>query len=169
MTPLEREAIRQEFHRDGRSRFLLRLHVLLMVDAGFTCTALGKQMGMNPITLMRWIKRYDEAGVTGLLYEKHRGRPKSMDRFQWNRLERDLEKSPRFFGFSYDHWDGPALGEHLQRHYGIQLGLRQCQRILSGKVFVFESSGNVLLQHSGLTAKGAVAAQSIEVEESVIR
>ena len=140
MTQLDRAAIRQEFHRDAHSRFLLRLHVLLMVDAGHTCTELGRQVGMNPITLMRWINRYDEDGVMGLQYEKCRGRPKSMDKLQWNRLEIDLGKSPKIFGFSYNHWDGRTLGEHLKRCYGVHLGLRQCQRILSGRVFSLDSS-----------------------------
>lgn len=140
MTPLERAVIQQELHRNAHSRYLLRLHVLLLVDAGYTCTELGRPVGVNPITLMRWVKRYEEKGIVGLLEEGRTGRPKTMNAFQWNRLSNDLKKLPRFFGFSCDRWGGPALAEHLQRCYGIPLGLRQCQRILKDKVFVPDDS-----------------------------
>jgi transposase len=28
-------------------------------------------------------------------------------------------------------WDGPLLAAHLRRHYGVSLGVRQCQRIFT--------------------------------------
>jgi len=36
---------------------------------------------------------------------------------------------PRYFGFGSRLWDGPTFAEHLRRCYGIDLGLRQCQRL----------------------------------------
>ncbi|SPJ15737.1 hypothetical protein SBBP2_1720008 [Burkholderiales bacterium] len=48
---------------------------------------------------------------------------------QWRRLEADLRKTPRYFGFLSNLWDGPTFAEHLRRCYGVDLGLRQCQRL----------------------------------------
>lgn len=28
-------------------------------------------------------------------------------------------------------WDGRLLAEHLRRHYGVSIGVRQCQRIFT--------------------------------------
>ena len=47
----------------------------------------------------------------------------------WQRVERDLRRSPREFGFAHTMWDGPLLAEHLHRRYHLKLGVRQCQRL----------------------------------------
>lgn len=52
-----------------------------------------------------------------------------MDESQWARIEADLRKTPRDFGFEAGLWDGPVLSEHLRQRYGIELGVRQCQRL----------------------------------------
>lgn len=36
---------------------------------------------------------------------------------------------PRDFDLAATLWDGPVLSEHLRRRYGVDLGVRQCQRL----------------------------------------
>src|SRR5579883_3223449 len=51
------------------------------------------------------------------------------DQSQWNELEADLRRDPREFGLATHRWDGPALSKFLRLRYGVELGVRQCQRI----------------------------------------
>ena len=122
--------IHHEVTQDEYSRFHHRLHIVLLIAAGCTCSEIGRYFGENPATVRRWSQRFLEKGVAGLHDSDRSGRPKSLAPFQLRRLCSDLNKTPRYFGFKSLKWSGPAIAEHLRRHYGIDLGLRQCQRLL---------------------------------------
>ena len=48
---------------------------------------------------------------------------------EWRQLQRDLRRSPQAFGLAENLWDGRLVSEHLRKHYGVDLSVRQCQRI----------------------------------------
>ena len=79
--------------------------------------------------MQRWVWRFEQSGFAGLRDSERPGRPRSLETTQWRRVEADLRKSPREFGFEAGIWDGPILAEHLRRHYRLELGVRQCQRL----------------------------------------
>ncbi len=56
-------------------------------------------------------------------------RPPTLDGKDWRKLQSDLRKTPRDFDLAGTLWDGPVLSEHLRRRYGVDLGVRQCQRL----------------------------------------
>lgn len=130
LTAAERADIFRAIYRNEQARFLHRLHIVLLVSAGCSYAEIGRYFGENSSTILRWVKRFREASVAGLKSTDRPGRPKSLGPFQWSHLEADLGKAPRYFGFETPEWDGPTIAEHLRRYYGIDLGLRQCQRVL---------------------------------------
>jgi len=111
-------AIREEIDRSEESRYDHRLHGLLLVSSGRSCT-----------TVQRWVRRFEESGFAGLREGERSGRPRALDDRSWSRIEADLRKDPRSLGLEANLWDGPLLSEHLRRTYGISLGVRQCQRL----------------------------------------
>lgn len=122
-------ALRREIDRDESSRYDHRLHALLLVAAGRSCTEVAQWFGESASTVQRWVRRFRVRGLDGLHDDERPGRPCSLDAVQRRRLEADLRKAPRYFGFTARTWDGPTLAEHLRRCYGVDLGLRQCQRL----------------------------------------
>jgi transposase len=126
---LVHSAIRREIERDEASRYDHRLHALLLVAAGRSCTEVAQWFGENSSTVQRWVRRFRAQGLDGLHDHERSGRPRSLDASQWRRVEADLRKTPRYFGFPSRVWDGPTFAEHLRRCYGVDLGLRQCQRL----------------------------------------
>ncbi len=121
--------IRREIDRDDTSRYDHRLHALLLVASGRSCTEVAQWFGENASTVQRWVHRFRANGLEGLHDGERPGRPRSLDPVQWRRVESDLRKTPRYFGFPARAWDGPTFAEHLRRVYGVDLGLRQCQRL----------------------------------------
>jgi transposase len=121
--------IRREIDRDEASRYDHRLHALLLVAGGRSCTEVAQWFGENASTVQRWVRRFRVQGLDGLHDGERPGRPGALDPVQWRRLEADLRKTPRYFGFAARSWDGPTFAEHLRRCYGVDLGLRQCQRL----------------------------------------
>ena len=124
-----RLAIQQEINRNDESRYDHRLHGLLMVAAGQSCRKVGLLFGENPTTVQRWVSRFDESGLEGLREGERSGRPRLLQSAQWRKLQGELRRAPRALGLEANLWDGPLLAEHLRRHYGLDLGVRQCQRV----------------------------------------
>ena len=124
-----RIAIQQEIVRSDESRYDHRLHGLLLVAGGQSCQRVAETFGENPRTVQRWVKRFEEYGLDGLREGERPGRPSTLDAKQWAALGRDMWRTPKDFGHAAHLWDGKLLSEHLRRHYGVTLGVRQCQRI----------------------------------------
>lgn len=124
-----RIAIQHEIGRTEESRYGHRLHGLLLLAAGHSCRQVAALFGEDDTTVQRWVKRFMQGGVTALREGQRPGRPPTLDLEQWSRLEVDLQRSPRDFGFATECWDGPTLSRFLHLRYGVELGVRQCQRI----------------------------------------
>lgn len=122
-------AIRQEIDRSQESRYDHRLHGLLLVSSGRSCTEVGHLFGESPTTVQRWVRRFEQGGFSGLHQGRRSGRPPALGDTQWRRVEADLRKTPHAFGLKAGLWDGPLLSVHLRRKYRIELGVRQCQRM----------------------------------------
>ena len=122
-------AIRQEIERSEESRYDHRLHGVLLVSSGQSCTEVGRLFGEAATTIQRWVGRFEQSGLAGLREGERSGRPRLLDVVAWRRIEADLRKNPRDFGFEAGLWDGPILSEHLRRNYRVKMGERQCQRL----------------------------------------
>jgi len=122
-------AIREEIERSEESRYDHRLHGLLLVANGRSCTEVGELFGEAATTVQRWVRRFEENGFSGLRDGERSGRPRALDDRSWSRIEADLRRDPKTLGLEANLWDGPLLSEHLRRTYGIKLGVRQCQRL----------------------------------------
>jgi transposase len=121
-----RIALQQEIARSEESRYDHRLHGLLLVSAGQSCRQVAELFGENGTTVQRWVRRFERGGLQALQEGERSGRPATLDAGQWRKLQGDLRKTPRDFATL---WDGPVLSEHLRRHYRVDLGVRQCQRL----------------------------------------
>jgi len=122
-------AIQQEIGRSEESRYDHRLHGLLLVANGQSCRSVGELLGEAATTIQRWVHRFEAGGFEALRDGERPGRPRALGARQWRQLERDLRRSPEAFGLTENLWDGQLLSEHLHKHYGVALSVRQCQRI----------------------------------------
>ena len=124
-----RIAIQQKIERSEESRYDHRLHGLLLVTAGHSCREVAALFGENGTTVQRWVNRFEKGGLDALREGERSGRPRTLDAKDWRKLQSDLRKTPRDFDLAATLWDGPVLSEHLRRRYGVNLGVRQCQRL----------------------------------------
>jgi len=122
-------AIQQEIGRSEESRYDHRLHGVLLVANGQSCHGVAQLFGEDPTTVQRWVRRFEQRGFEGLRDGERSGRRRSLDERRWRQLQRDLRRDPEQFGHPQGLWDGRLLSAHLKKHYGIDLGVRQCQRM----------------------------------------
>jgi len=103
----------------------------LLVSQGQSCYDVGKMLGHDSTTLQRWVNDFNKFGFSGLYDKEREGRPASLNARQWAKLNKDLRHHPAKFKYDQNLWDGKLLSHHLSEHYGIALGVRQCQRIFT--------------------------------------
>ena len=124
-----RLAIQDEILRSEESRYDHRLHGILLVCSGFSCTKVAELLGQGRRTVQYWVRRFEQSGFAGLQEGFRAGRPPSLDEETLEEVGGDLRRSPREWGYSQNLWDGKLLSHHLAERYGAQLGVRQCQRL----------------------------------------
>jgi transposase len=146
-------AIRQEIERNDESRYDHRLHGLLLVANGMSARQAALWLSESERTVQRWVNRFEQIGFAGLQEGERPGRPRRLSEEHWQRLEHDLRRTPREFGFAQTLWDGNLLAEHLRRRYHVKLGVRQCQRL-------FRQLGFRLRKPRPVIAKADPAAQA---------
>lgn len=124
-----RFAVQDEILRSEESRYDHRLHGILLVCSGFSCSKVAELLGQSRRTVQYWVRRFEQSGFAGLQEGFRAGRPPALDEETLEEVGRDLRRSPRDWGYSQNLWDGKLLSHHLAERYGAQLGVRQCQRL----------------------------------------
>jgi len=122
-------ALQQEISRSLESRYDHRLHGLLFLCQGMSTYAVGHLLGHSPRTIQYWFHRFQEEGLMGLVDTEGRGRRSLLSLRQQKQLGADLRKPPTAFGYSQGQWDGIVLSHHLEKGFGLKIGVRQCQRL----------------------------------------
>lgn len=124
-----RTAIQEEVTRSEESRYDHRLHGLLLLAAGHSCRDVAGLFGEDDTTVQRWVRRFERGGLRALRERKRPGRPRTLGIEQWSELQADLLKTPQEWGLAATLWDGPLLAQHVRHRFGLELSVRQCQRI----------------------------------------
>ena len=121
--------LQQEVHRSEESRYHHRLHGVLLVAQGMTCPHVGQLLGDAPRTVEYWVHTFEQYGLIGLHEGERSGRPRRLSEKQLQEVEAALRRPPEAWGMSANLWDGKTLADFLERRYGVELGVRQCQRL----------------------------------------
>jgi len=122
-------AIQQEISRSEEARYDHRLHGVLLVCRGLSCYEVADLFGQHSTTIQRWVWSFEKNGFAGLADAERPGRPSRLTAEQWEQMNQDLRRQPRDLGYQQNLWDGKLLSHHVQQFYGVDLGVRQCQRI----------------------------------------
>ena len=125
-----RDILKSESTSDAEKRYLHRLHCVWVVEKGCSCQQIAGWFDEHIRTVQRWVKHAQEYGIEGLKDEKKMGRPTKIRDDQRKMLIQEISKSPEDLGYYQVAWNGKLLQMHLHRRYGVELGLRQCQRFL---------------------------------------
>lgn len=122
-------SLQQEIQRSEESRYDHRLHGVLLVAQGMTCPEVARLLGDAPRSVEYWVHRYRLRGLGGLTEGERPGRRPRLNAEQMKAIGRVLRHSPTDAGMRVNLWDGKTLSAWIEKNYGIQLKVRQCQRL----------------------------------------
>src|SRR2546429_9158391 len=121
--------LQDEIRRSEESRYDHRLHGVLLVAHGMTCPEAAALLGDAPRTVEYWVRGFEEKGLAALREGERSGRPGRLSEKHLRAINTALRRMPRELGLSGNLWDGKTLATWIEREYGIDLGVRQCQRL----------------------------------------
>jgi len=118
-----------EIERSEDSRYDHRLHGVLLVAQGLTCSEVARLLGHTSKTIENWVNRFNSDGFNALRDEKRSGRPSKLSLELVDKINNDIRIDPQNLGYNQNLWDGKLLSHHIKMKYGISLSVRQCQRL----------------------------------------
>jgi len=121
--------LQQEIQRSEESRYDHRLHGVILVAQGMTCPEVARLLGDAPRSVENWVHHFEQEGLAGLTEGERPGRPSRLDEKQVKEINRVLRAKPSDAGMRVNLWDGKTLSAWIDKAYGVQLGVRQCQRL----------------------------------------
>ena len=121
--------LQDEIRRSYEARYDHRLHAILMVAQGMSCRKVAHLLGDAPRTVAYWVSRFEAEGLSGLADADRSGRPCRVDEQQIKLIETALREHPSQYGLTGNLWDGKLLSHFIDQQFGVELGVRQCQRL----------------------------------------
>lgn len=126
-----RQLIRTALTNTHDAHLLHRLDGVLLVAEGRRCGEVAVWFGVDRRTVERWVQVASVAGVDGLAEHRHSGRPARLTGDLMQRIRLALRAPPAQAGFRGRTWSGKRLSLFLAGHYGVELSVRHCQRLIA--------------------------------------
>ena len=121
--------LQDEIRRSYEARYDHRLHAVLMVAQGMSCRKVAQLLGDAPRSVAYWVSSFESVGLSGLADADRPGRPSRLDEQQIKLIEKALRATPSQYGLTSNLWDGKLLSRFIEQQFGVDLGVRQCQRL----------------------------------------
>lgn len=122
-------ALQDEIRRSEQSRYDHRLHGVLLVAQGMTCPQVAALLGEATRTVEYWVRGFERDGLTALVEKERSGRRARLDNAQLEIVAAVLRETPEAAGLAGNLWDGKSLSAFLKGRFGVDLQVRQCQRL----------------------------------------
>jgi transposase len=96
-----------------------RRRALTLLDEGHSLNEVGRQIGCNPSSVMRWRDARRHGGADALQVRFSPGRPLKLVAGQRKRLVRLLLKGPLAQGYRTNLWTTARIAEVVEREFGV--------------------------------------------------
>lgn len=114
--------------RSSHERILHRLHSVVLVQNGFSCSEVARCYGDSARIVAYWVKRFESDGVSGLREKVRSGRPSKLTLLELKRVAAFVKRESESKGVPTN---GKTLSTFIKKTFGVSLTVRQCRRIVN--------------------------------------
>lgn len=97
-----------------------RTRALKLLDAGYSLNEVGKVIGCNASSVMRWRDARRRGGAEALRVRFSPGRPLKLSKKQRKRLVQVLLKGPLARGYTTNLWTTARIAEVIRSEFGVE-------------------------------------------------
>lgn len=107
-----------------------RYHALLLMHEFKNCTRVAELLKKSRRTIQLWVNAFNEGGLEAIAPSSPPGRPSRLSESQMEELKADILTHPRELGHEFSNWEGKSVVHHIKKKFGVNLSVRQTQRLL---------------------------------------
>lgn len=131
LTEDERTALEQlKKSQTAQHRLVVRAQIILLVEAGYKAVEVAEKLDRTPVTVYKWIRRFNDEGLPGLDDKPRPGRHLTYSEEQRGQMIAVARTHPQKLGLPYGHWTLNRLVEYLHQNYQIGISRAQLARVL---------------------------------------
>ena len=109
-----------------------RKRALALLDSGCSLNEVGRRIGCNASSVMRWRDTRRRGGAKALRVRYSPGRPLKLDQVHRKRLVDLLLQGPIAHGYRTNLWTTTRIAELIQREFGVQYHRDHIGRLMHG-------------------------------------
>ena len=109
-------------------KFVYRVSMVNLMLSGISPKEISSNCGYSTRTLQSWVKNVDESGWETLRTKKQSGRPSTVTDQQTEEIKASVKEEPEKSGYTV--WGGSSLSDFIKSKYGIDYGVRACQKLM---------------------------------------
>lgn len=118
------------YRKEKTHKLKERFHAFILMYELKNCTKVAHLLKRSRRTIQSWVNAFNEGGIEGIIPNKPPGRPSRLSKEQMEELEKDILTHPRMLGYDFSNWEGKSVSYHLKKKFGVELKVRQCQKLL---------------------------------------
>src|SRR5437867_9176992 len=134
----------KEAERDGSYRVAKRLQAVVMNAEGYSSGEIARILKSPRSKTSEWLRRYEEAGVDGLLEGHRSGRPAELDEKQRRQLGDILDSGPAAYGLDTGIWTSPMISWVIEEEFDIDYHPGHVRKLLHRLGFSVQRPRRVL-------------------------
>lgn len=104
LTAEEKRQLDQLQHSDDRTDLARRASVVLLSAQKMRVHEISRVVGLHPINVRKWIHRFNEGGLEGILPRHSPGRPRVFDEQQRRAIVEMASTDPQALGLRFSAW-----------------------------------------------------------------
>lgn len=132
LSSTEREALLRELHLEKERRFAYRINTILLLDDGLSYSEISRVLFLDDSTIGRYLKKYKQGGLEGLLELHHIGRSCKLSLADLASLKQHLSVS--FYRCTKE------IVDHVLTEYKISYSTRGMHHLLIRLGFVYKKT-----------------------------
>ena len=134
MTDEEVETIQRWANsRTAEARLVERAKVIRVAREGKRGKAVAEELGLNPATVRKWLKRFNEKGLEGLQDAERPGKPPRYTPEQVGEVVATALTNPSTLGLPFASWTLDRLQAYLNEVKGIAIKRSRIDDLLLGE------------------------------------
>lgn len=117
----ERAELERAYRTTSDADTRTRCHAILLSAAGRSAPEIARLLFMAPMSVRRWLARYEEGGVAALTSSRPPGRTPTWDEaFEWQLVDAAIS-DPRTRGQPFSGWTAARMADYLAATTGVRL------------------------------------------------
>ena len=126
----EIQALEQLHRQTDEADVRSRCDMVLWSNEGLSPPQIAQRVRFSHDTVVRYIKRYEAEGLTGLFTKPRSGRKRRVTAEYEAKLLEVIAQTPRSLGLPFSNWTTAKLAEHMVQQTGISISPRQVENYL---------------------------------------